>query len=281
MKIEKYLPNLLTFANLFCGFLGIVSCFNDSFFYWPPNDPYAINAMGSNIVFAGFMVFLGAFFDLFDGMAARWVKATSPIGKELDSITDMVTFGVLPALILHNLLQHSHSDWLYAVYVGYSPAGMLLPFLLVAGAAWRLAKFNTDATQSKTFSGLPTPACAMFFASFPLIMRYSDVLIFKFDVVYISNIILNPLFLIPLILLFSWLMVSKIRLFSLKLNCFSYKNNRFAFTFALVCLFVFVILRWAGVPVIILLYIILSMIKKKEIMNHGLDGLNDFTDKKV
>jgi len=279
MKIEKYLPNLLTFANLFCGFLGIVSCLNESYFYWPPNDPYAINAMGGNIVFAGFLVFLGAFFDLFDGMAARWVKSTSPIGKELDSLTDMVTFGVLPALILYDLLLHSHTWWLYSAYIGYTPLGMLLPFLLTAGAAWRLAKFNTDATQSKTFSGLPTPACAMFFASFPLIMRYSDVLIFKFDVVYISNIILNPLFLIPLILLFSWLMVSKIRLFSLKLNGFSYKNNRFAFNFAAACILIFIIFRWVGVPLIIMLFIILSIVRKKN-LKHGLDGLNDFTEKK-
>src|SRR4051794_27275748 len=98
IRVEKYLPNLLTFGNLFCGFFGIISCFY------------------GDVTTAGILVLLGALFDFFDGMAARLVNYFSPVGKDLDSLADIVTFGVLPAAIMHVLILHSHQNWLFELY---------------------------------------------------------------------------------------------------------------------------------------------------------------------
>ena len=243
MAIEKRIPNLLTFANLFSGFFGLLACFN------------------GDLVLGGAMVFAGAVFDVFDGMSARMVKHTSLIGKELDSLADVVTFGVLPAVIVHMLILRSHENWTYDFYVGYSPFVSLLPFLLVMGAAYRLAKFNIDASQSKMFKGLPTPANGLFFASLPLIMEY-DVFMLQMDVFYMSQVVLNTYLLIGFVFLFSWLMVSRIPLFSFKFKNLSWSDNRLVFSFLMISFLLFVVLLWSAVPLIIFLYIILSFFYK-------------------
>lgn len=243
MAIEKRLPNILTFANLFSGFFGLLACFN------------------GDLVLGGAMVFAGAFFDVCDGFAARMVKHTSLIGKELDSLADVVTFGLLPAMIVHMLILRSHENWLYDWYIGYSPFISLVPFLLVMAAAYRLAKFNVDASQSKIFKGLPTPANGLFFASFPLIMEY-DVFVFQNDVFYLSQVVLNSYLLIGFVFLFSWLMVSSIPLFSFKFKNFSWADNKVVFSFLIISVLLFIVLLWSAVPLIIFIYIILSFFYK-------------------
>lgn len=245
MRPEKHIPNLLTLCNLLCGFLGIVACFN------------------GDLPLGGLFVFIGAFFDLLDGMAAKLLKAHSSIGKDLDSLADIATFGMLPAVIIYLLLLKSHAGWMGVFYIADAPVLSLLPFLLVAAAALRLAKFNNDSSQSTVFRGLPTPANGMFFASFPLILQYNN-FVFRFDIIHLSDIFLNPFVLSVLVLLFSWLMLSDVRLLSFKLKGSGFAENRMVYLLGILSVILFAILLWMAVPAIILIYIILSYIAKRK-----------------
>jgi CDP-diacylglycerol--serine O-phosphatidyltransferase len=243
MRPEKNIPNLLTLCNLLCGCFGVVACFN------------------GDLPMAGLLVFAGAFFDLLDGMAARLLKVNSPIGKDLDSLADVVTFGMLPAFIIHLLLKKSHAEWMEIFYIADAPVVSLLPFLLTACSALRLAKFNNDTTQSSTFRGLPTPANGMFFASFPLILLNNN-FVLHFDIYHLSDIFLNPFLLIGLVVIFSWLMLSNVRLLSFKLKGMSFAANKQVYILAIISVILFAALLWMAIPLIILLYIILSYIAK-------------------
>jgi CDP-diacylglycerol---serine O-phosphatidyltransferase len=237
--IEKRIPDFLTLCNLFCGFIAVLACLN------------------GNLVMAGWLIFIGAIFDLFDGMAAKLLKASSPIGAQLDSLADMVTFGVVPALISYMLLVKAHSSWLEGGYIYEIPVYALLPILLVATASYRLARFNSDTSSKENFRGLPTPASAMFFASLPLMLQY-DVFVVKFDILYVHQFIFNSWFLAGVIMLFSWLMVSNLPLFSLKISSLTGPNNKLIILFLVICVLLFAFLLWMAVPIIIILYIVFS-----------------------
>jgi CDP-diacylglycerol---serine O-phosphatidyltransferase len=243
VPIEKRIPDFLTLCNLFCGFIAIIAC------------------LSGDLVLAGWLVFLGALFDLLDGMAAKLFKATSPIGAELDSLADMVTFGIVPGIIAYMLLVKTHASWLDAGYIYEIPVYALLPVLLVATASYRLARYNADTSSKENFSGLPTPANAMFFASLPLMLQY-DVFVVKFDIYYMSQLVLNPWFLVGIILLFSWLMVSGIPLFSIKISSLTGPNRKWIFLFLVIDAILFGFLLWAAIPLIILLYIVFSFFIK-------------------
>lgn len=243
--MEKNIPNYVTLANLFCGVLGII---------------LALDGNG-NLAWAGIMVFLGGFFDLLDGLVARLLKVSSPIGKQLDSLADVVTFGVLPSVITYKLLVFTQVDWLYLLYIDEVSVIALITFALTGAAAWRLAKFNLDDSQSTTFRGLPTPANGMFFASLPLVLA-NDALVVNFDIIYLQQIVLNPYLLVGFVMFFSWLMVSKVPLFSFKFSSMKWQDNKLVYIFLAICLLLFVTLLWASVPIIIFLYVILSAFNK-------------------
>jgi CDP-diacylglycerol--serine O-phosphatidyltransferase len=243
--IEKKIPNLLTFGNLFCGFFGILACFHD------------------DLITAGIMIFIGAVFDLFDGMAARLFKVNAPIGKQLDTLADVVTFGLLPSFIVYGLLLSTHVNWVYDFTLLDVPVITLLPFLITAGAAWRLAKFNIDDTQTKTFRGLPSPANGMFFASFPLMRQY-DVFLLRTGNNYLGQLVLNPYVLLACTFLLAWLMISDIRLFSFKLKSLKWADSKHAWILIILSVVLFAILLWGAIPLIIFLYIILSFIFKPD-----------------
>lgn len=245
MKIEKYIPNLFTQGNLFCGFLGI------------------INVLAGDITLGAILIFVGAGFDVLDGMMARLLKVQSATGKELDSLADIVTFGVLPAMIAHTLLIKSHSDFTTSLFVGNVPFLSLTAFFIVAAAAYRLAKFNISSDQSTHFKGLPSPAAAIFFGSLPLILKY-DLLLIDQQTIYLSGFILNPLFLFSSIFLISLLMISKIPLFAFKFSGFSFSKYGLQIGFLILSVILFVILSFAAIPVIILLYLISSLIFKRK-----------------
>jgi CDP-diacylglycerol---serine O-phosphatidyltransferase len=244
--MEKSIPNILTLGNLFCGFFGII-----------------VTLSGHDPALGGLMIFIGAIFDLLDGYSARLLKAKSPIGKELDSLADIVTFGVLPACIAYVLLLKTNASWLGYLYLNdpYIPLFALLPFLLPITAAWRLAKFNIDETQTYSFRGLPTPANGLFWGSLPLILAH-DVYAIDFNVVYMSELILNPYLISGLVLFFSWLMVSPLSLFSLKMKNYSWRDNWIVYLFLILSVILFIFLFWLAVPVIIMLYLILSYFNK-------------------
>lgn len=193
------------------------------------------------------MIGLAVLLDFADGFVARIMNAYSLIGKELDSLADCVTFGVLPSMILYKLLQKSLMGDGFAIEIF-----VVLPYLaffIAVFSALRLAKFNNDTRQSESFIGVPTPANALLVGSLPLILWQHPAW---------SQYIQNPYVLIVYILAMSYLLVSELPLFALKFKDFSFANNRIRYIFLLVSLGLLVWLQFAAVPPIILLYILLS-----------------------
>ncbi len=239
MGIKKHIPNTLTCCNLFCGCIAIVQVFDD------------------NLVYAAYLVVLAAIFDFFDGFAARMLRVASPIGKDLDSLADMVTFGVVPGIMLHKLIHGA-----FSLGEGiYSDRGWIsdhiddlsyIPFIIIIFSAIRLAKFNNDTRQTTSFIGLPTPANAILICSFPLILRHAK----NFNA---PSLLLNPYFLIITSIILSALLVAEIPLFALKFRNFSWTGNRTRYIFLMLSFAVLCIFRFVGIPLIILMYVVMSI----------------------
>jgi len=220
---------------------------------------------------AAYFVGIAAVADFFDGLVARALRVSSPIGKDLDSLADMVSFGVVPGAILFKLLAGpigvnpfdippSASTDFIVVEVGSSSSGFLLHpellipylgFIVSIFSALRLAKFNNDTRQTTSFIGLPTPACTLVVASLPLILAN--------DTFGLRNFILNPLVLIGLTVLLSGLLVAELPLFALKFKNLQWRGNRRRFIFVGLSLGLVLWLKAAGVPVAVLLYVLLSI----------------------
>lgn len=202
-------------------------------------------------------IFAAALFDFADGLAARLLKAYSNFGKELDSLADIVSFGVAPAMIMHHLLRMSiidkDSSFTFETATGIQLIIILTPFLLVAFSAIRLAKFNIDIRQQDTFIGLPTPASGILIASISYIM-----LIWDTDLK--SNFLLSTPLLIFLVLLLCFLMVSNIPMFSLKFKRFSFADNKIRYVFLALVVVLVVFLKLWALPASIFVYIILSIL---------------------
>lgn len=243
--MKKYVPNALTLLNLFCGSIAVIL------------------AVNSNFVMASLFVFLGIFFDFFDGFAARKYNVQSELGLQLDSLADMVTSGLVPGIIMYKLLKMVGPSWLdTAKTFGYKfdfsnlAFGYFLPFLgllITLGSAYRLAKFNIDSEQQNYFKGLPTPANAILIISLPLILEYQNSDFF-------NAIILNKWFLLILTAFSCWILNSNIKLFALKFKNFTFKDNAIRYIFIILCLVLLVVLKFVAIPIIILCYIILSTI---------------------
>jgi CDP-diacylglycerol--serine O-phosphatidyltransferase len=217
--MTRHLPNVLTCCNLLCGCIGVVFVLEDR--AWP----------------AAYFVWMAGVFDFFDGFVARLLKVSSPIGKELDSLADMVSFGLLPAVVMYKM-------FLAAGVTGYLPYAA---FSIAVFSAVRLAIFNIDETQSDSFRGVPTPANALFITALPLLS--TTVL----AVVQIHWV------LVCIVALSSYLLVSNLRLFALKFKDYRWQNNKVRFTFLLFSVLLVATLQVAAIPVIILLYITLSL----------------------
>ena len=247
MILKKHIPNLLTLGNLFCG---TVAC---------------IFAVQANFTLAGLFVAIGVFFDFFDGFVARILNVSGEFGKQLDSLADMVTSGVVPGIIMFNLL--SNKQIVPFNFKDELVLHSLVPFLgliLTLGACYRLAKFNIDKRQSDSFIGMPTPAMTLFVISLPLIKEYSN-----FEIA--ENLIDNNYFLCIITLLLTYLMNAELRLFSLKFKEYSIKNNLIKYLFIVVSLLMILFLKYISIPLIIVIYVVLSIIsnyrKKLEFNN--------------
>ena len=221
-KIFHFIPNTITCLNLFCGCMSIISSFNGA------------------LETAAYFIFAAAVFDFFDGFSARWLKAYSEMGKQLDSLADMVSFGVAPATIMYCLLLLNNCEDFIA-----SAA-----YLMAVFSALRLAKFNIDTRQTDSFIGLPTPANALFICSLAFISSDHHLL---------SVLTGNLYFLWAVIVVFSYLMVSELPLFSLKFKSFNWKSNQIRYLFVIVSAIVLIIFHWAGLSLVILIYVILSI----------------------
>ncbi|BDD00143.1 CDP-diacylglycerol--serine O-phosphatidyltransferase [Persicobacter psychrovividus] len=225
MKIFN-IPNTLTCGNLTSGCVGIVMAFH------------------GNLLWAAALIWIGAIFDFFDGFSARLLKQFSPIGGDLDSLADMVTFGVLPSVIYFQLLSNIEHLPSYLPY---------LAFIMAAFSALRLAKFNVDDRQTTSFVGLPTPANAIFVSALPFIL--SD------NILNAQNWLLNPYLLLILVVIFSFLLIAEIPMFALKFKTYGWKGNEIIYSFLLISAIAIVALKVASIPFIILLYILISVIR--------------------
>jgi len=226
MNIKKHIPNAITCCNLLCGCLAIVQAFE------------------GNLIYAAYLVGLAAIFDFFDGFAARMLKVSSAIGKDLDSLADMVTFGVVPGLVMFKLIQLSIINYTLPISIAY------IAFLIPVFSALRLAKFNNDTRQTESFIGLNTPANSMVICSIPLILKQHP---------YIGTL-LNPYVLCVLSVGLSLLLVSEIPIFALKFKHFKWKGNEIRFIFLALSLLMLITLQFLGIPLIIILYVLLSLL---------------------
>lgn len=253
MKFYKQIPNLLTLINLLLGCIGILYAFDERYFVLAKNQEgiYQTYEISNRLFMSGFCILIAAALDFFDGFIARILNAKSEIGKQLDSLADMVTFGVLPGIIYYQLLERSF--FMDAGALHTSKLYLLPAFTVTLAACWRLAKFNLDETQATGFLGLPSPASAIFAASLPLI--------YITNAYGLGNLLINKYVLYSLVLIFSYLMVSSVPMFSLKIKSFKWKENEWLYIFLLLSVAIIAWFKWTGVAVIILLYIILSVLK--------------------
>ncbi len=265
----KHLPNFLTCLNLLCGCIGIVFAFE------------------GNLVWSAYMVGIAAVLDFLDGFLARLLNVRSEIGKQLDSLADMVTFGVLPGVVMYKLISISVDiSWLFEgsddAFVHYfgRPIMYLFPyfgFIIPVFSAIRLAKFNIDTRQADNFIGLPTPANAIFLSSIGLCLFESaglDGLFFlinhdqlaNVDIEMLKswpnylNVILYPGFLIGLTIIMSLLLIAPLPLFALKFKSFAWKGNEIRYIFLLSCIFLVVLFGYAGISFSIITYMLLSLV---------------------
>lgn len=229
MKIKLFtIPNIITLCNLLCGVGSIIS-----------------SVIYGNLMMAFCFVALAAVFDFFDGFAARMLKQISPIGIQLDSLADMVSFGTAPAFALYALERVWLAD---ACLCPWMVICLFAPFCIPAFSALRLAKFNIDDTQHEEFSGLTTTANGIFCTSLAASLTSAEI---SFPTPYIA--------LISLIV--SLLLISNIRMFSFKFRCFAWKGNQLRYIFLAFSLVLIAFLRLYAIPSLIVLYVIVSTLR--------------------
>lgn len=246
----KQIPNCFTLLNLVFGCLAIIVILQSGITLMTTSDGVQMMTMPEQIFLASLFIGLAAVIDFLDGFVARLMKATSPMGKQLDSLADVVSFGVAPALIIYQFLRLSVArgeDGLESSFAWLLPA-LLLP----CAAAWRLARFNLDDTQTYHFKGVPVPAVGLLVASFPLIFWHSSGEI-------VTGIFLNKWVWYLVVLALSWLMVSNLPVMSLKFKDYSFKNNRSKWILVLLALLLVLLFQWTAVPLIFIAYILLSL----------------------
>ena len=230
--MKSYIPHFITLLNLFSGCVAVIF------------------ALEGNMKLTAFFVCLGIFFDFFDGLLARKLNVASELGVQLDSLADMVTSGLVPGLVLFHLLglapQLSWETYNLLPYFG---------LLVTLASAFRLAKFNISTNQSDAFIGLPTPANTLLIISLPLILEYqhSDA---------INATILNPWFLIVLTLVSCYLLNAPIKLIALKFKTWNFKDNASRYILIILSLVLLAIFQFAGIPLVIIAYILLSIASK-------------------
>jgi len=246
MNIKSYIPNAFTMANLFCGMLG-------TFF-----------AATGHLDYAAYAVVFGVFFDFFDGFFARMFKVEGELGLQLDSLADVVTSGVVPGMVMFQML-HKLEHW--NTGERWVEAGMswdsisFIPFLgfaITLASAFRLAKFNIDTRQTTSFIGLPTPANALLILSLPLIVQFQDFAIAE-------NLITNTWFLLGLTALSCYILNAEIPLFALKFKSWGFAENKIRYGFLLLSIILLFWLTFLAIPVIIISYVLISLVTRNRV----------------
>jgi CDP-diacylglycerol--serine O-phosphatidyltransferase len=218
-----------------------------------------VQAFNGDLVWAAYLVGIAAVFDFFDGFAARMLGVSSPIGKDLDSLADMVTFGVVPGIVMYKMLIGTLDfDKEGFDFLDKNKILCYFPFIITIFSAVRLAKFNNDKRQSESFIGLNTPSNSILICSIPLIVNWDTG--FSFERYQSVENILNPYIICVLSLVLSLLLVSEIPFFALKFKSFGWKGNEIRYVFLGLSLILLITLKFIGIPLVIFLYILLSVI---------------------
>ncbi len=246
MNIKKNIPNTITCGNLFCGCLAIVYAFD------------------GNLVWSAYLVGIAAVLDFLDGFTARLLNVHSEIGKQLDSLADMVTFGLVPGVVMFLMISNAAAadgnaelnKTSYHFIAGFPGCLAFFAFLITIFSALRLAKFNIDTRQTSSFIGVPTPASALLICSLPLI-KFFQPTIGNYNILPIIG---NIWFLLGLTIIISFLMVAELPLFAMKFKNFGWADNKIRFTFIAITLLTILLFQFIAIPFIIFLYIILSVI---------------------
>ena len=273
------IPNLFTLGNLLCGCIAIVFAFE------------------GNLVWSAYLVGIAAVLDFLDGFLARLLKQHSEIGKQLDSLADMVTFGVVPGVVMFRLIKatvvvqtpmevfgadgNGYENIPQPMFGSFTTYVPFIAFLIPLFSALRLAKFNIDTRQSDSFIGVPTPANSILICSLPVILEQQVKMSVLFQQLFsgrveyspfnkfLFDLLQNEWFLIGITLIMSFLLIAELPLFSLKFKKFGWKGNEIRYIFLLLCVAMLAVLKFVGIPLCVVLYILMSVgnnvMKKKSI----------------
>ncbi len=252
----KQIPNIFTLLNLFLGCIAIVFALQtETISIYVGEDLSTHYNIPEKLSIAAYFIIAAAIIDFLDGFVARLLNATSEMGKQLDSLSDVVSFGVAPSVILYQLLRISfikEENGLDTSIIWLLPA-----FIVACAGAYRLARFNLDKSQSYGFKGVPIPAAGLVIASFPLILHFEN------SFINVSEWLTNKWVLYGIIILISWLMVSTLPLLALKFKDFTIKNNLPKIILLVIALVAALLLQWLAVPLVFVAYIILSLLFKQ------------------
>lgn len=242
--MKNWIPNGITLLNLLCGCIAAIYAFDDQ------------------LLLAGLFVALGIFLDFFDGLAARMLKVASDLGTQLDSLADMVTSGLVPGIVMYQLLTdaiganllHAEGRNLTGVtdYLISHPYVTLFGFFITLGSCYRLAKFNIDTRQTDSFIGVPTPANAILIISLGIIAQDTDIN-------WLYETLHNPYLLMVITLVSVYLLNAELPLFALKFKSFGWKHNEIRWVFIASCILLILSLQIYAVPCIIIIYILMSV----------------------
>ncbi len=251
----KQVPNIFTLLNLICGCIAITYILQNGITIQYNASNAQFIDISEKMWMASLFIGIAAVVDFLDGFVARLFNASSEMGKQLDSLADVVSFGVAPSLIVYQFLRMSFASGEDGVNTSL---WLLFPaFIIAAAGAYRLARFNLDTTQSYGFKGVPIPAAGLLIASMPLIY-------WNAANEFTTDLMLNKWFLYALIVVVSWLMVSKLPLMALKFKNVSLKDNLPKYLIVLFSIITAIFLHWLAVPVIFIAYIILSLAFKNK-----------------
>ncbi len=262
----KQIPNLFTLGNLFCGCIAIVYTIQNGLVPLYYNNAQAlvpdVNELGTQyinipekIFYASLFIGIAAVIDFFDGFLARLMGAASGMGKQLDSLADVVSFGVAPGMIVYQFLRLAYAQQADGILV--SSMYLLPAFIIPCAAAWRLARFNLDTSKTQNFKGVPVPAAGLFIASFPLIYWTNEYS-------FITRLLINPWFWYVIILIVSGLMISSLPMLALKFQDANFKKFMPFIAIAATIVVTSIFVGWLSVPLSFLVYVLLSLLTLKK-----------------
>ncbi len=251
----KQVPNLFTLLNLIFGCIAIVFVLQNGIIIYVRVDGTQLLDIPEKIGIASLFIGLAAIVDFLDGFVARLFKASSAMGKQLDSLADVVSFGVAPGMIIYQFLRLSIAQEENGI--DGSMLWLVPAFILPAAAAWRLARFNLDDTQQTGFKGVPVPAVGLLVASLPLIY-------WTVHENWVSDLLLNKWVLLAFTGIVSWLMVSRLPLLAFKFKNVGLKDNLPVYLIIVIGAIAFIFLQWLAVPITFMAYVLVSLLFKNK-----------------